>query len=126
MVTVSAIIKYLLVISGSICVVLGVVGIFVPLLPTTPFLLLAAACYVKSSDKAYLWLINHRWFGQYVKNYREGKGITRKTKIATIIILWATIGYSALIAFSDIKIKLMLLVIACGVTYHVVSLKESK
>ncbi len=68
--------KWTLIVAGTICVCLGVAGIFLPLLPTTPFLLLAAVCYAGSSPRFYHWLMNNRWFGRYIKNYREGKGLT--------------------------------------------------
>jgi uncharacterized protein len=72
---------------------LGAVGIFLPVLPTTPFLLLAAACYCRSSDKLYQWLMGNKWFGTYIKNYREGKGLSIKTKIIALTVLWVSISY---------------------------------
>ena len=60
---------------------LGIAGIFLPLLPTTPFLLLAAACYVRSSPRLYRWLMNHRWTGEYIRDYREKRGLPLRTKI---------------------------------------------
>ncbi|MBS4538796.1 DUF454 family protein [Clostridium sp. D2Q-11] len=74
------IIKGILVFIGTLSVILGVIGIFLLLLPTTPFLLLAAACYIRGSKKFYNWLISNRFFGKYIKNYSEGKGIALKTK----------------------------------------------
>ena len=79
---------------GTFFVVLGFIGIFVPLLPTTPFLLLAAACYAKSSPAFYNWLLCNKWFGSYIKNYREGRGIPLKSKIVSITLLTAAIGYA--------------------------------
>jgi uncharacterized membrane protein YbaN (DUF454 family) len=78
-------------IAGTICVVLGAIGIVLPILPTTPFLLAAAACYYKSSEKMHRWLLNNKWFGEYIRNYTEGKGLTRKTKITALTVLWITI-----------------------------------
>ncbi len=69
------IIRTLLIVCGTLCVGLAVVGIFVPILPTTPFLLLAAVCYARSSQRFLAWLLTNRWFGSYIKNYREGRGI---------------------------------------------------
>ena len=65
----------ILIISGSFFFELGIIGIVIPLLPTTPFLLLAAACYSRSSKKFYNWLLNNKWFGPYITNYLDGKGI---------------------------------------------------
>ena len=67
--------------TGTFFVGLGIIGIFLPLLPTTPFLLLAAACYARSSKRFYNWLLNNKWFGNYIKNYRERKGIPLQIKI---------------------------------------------
>ncbi len=111
--------KWFLITAGTICVVLGVAGIFLPLLPTTPFLLLAAVCYAGSSPRFYHWLLNNRWFGRYIKNYREGKGLTLTTKIISLISLWATIGYSASFVVPWLAGKLVLLAIAAGVTVHI-------
>jgi uncharacterized protein len=111
--------KWLLIGIGSLSVVVGVIGIVVPILPTTPFLLLAAACYLRSSKRFYQWLITNRWLGEYIRNYREGRGMPRRTKIAVLGLLWLTIGYSALMVVPVLAGKLTLLAIAMGVTYHV-------
>jgi uncharacterized membrane protein YbaN (DUF454 family) len=73
-------IRILLIITGTLFVGLGIVGIFIPVLPTTPFLLLAAACYARSSRKFHEWLLNNRWFGDYIRNYLQGKGFPKKVK----------------------------------------------
>ena len=88
-------IRTLLLVSGTLCVVLGVLGMFLPVLPTTPFLLLAAICYARSSKRFYNWLMTNRWCGAYIRNYREGRGIPLKQKVLTILLLWLTIGYAA-------------------------------
>ena len=111
--------KWTLIVAGTICVCLGVAGIFLPLLPTTPFLLLAAVCYAGSSPRFYHWLMNNRWFGRYIKNYREGKGLTLTTKIVSLASLWITIGYSAIIVVPWLAAKLALFGIALGVTAHI-------
>jgi uncharacterized membrane protein YbaN (DUF454 family) len=111
--------KWSLIIAGTICVSLGVAGIVLPLLPTTPFLLLAAIFYAGSSPRFYHWLMNNRWFGMYIKNYREGKGLTLTTKIVSLLSLWVTIGFSAIIIVPWIAGKLVLLAIALGVTIHI-------
>ncbi len=111
----------ILIVIGSVAVGLGVAGIFLPLLPTTPFLLLAAACYAKSSERFYRWLLSHKWFGSYIRNYREGRGIPLVTKIVTIALLWLTIGCSALYVVPVLIGKLALFAIAVGVTIHLAS-----
>ena len=95
---------------------LGTVGILVPLLPTTPFLLLAAACYVRGSKTSYNWLINHRLFGAYIKNYREGGGISRKLKIALIALIWITIPLSAILLIENPSVRGVLFAIAVIIT----------
>lgn len=108
---------------GTLCVVLGVVGMFMPILPTTPFLLLAAVCYSRSSRRFYEWLLTNRWCGAYIRNYREGRGIPRRQKILTIALLWLSIGSTAGFAVSLGWVKLCLLGIAVGVTIHLLRIK---
>ena len=79
--------RWLLIAAGTVSILLGILGIILPLLPTTPFLLLAAASYARSSVKFYNWLINNRFFGSYIKNYREGKGIPLRVKVSAISFL---------------------------------------
>jgi hypothetical protein len=102
---------------------LGVLGIFLPILPTTPFLLLAAACFIRSSKGLYRWLINHKWFGPYIRNYREFKAVTLRAKIGTLILLWGTISYTAFGVLDSWLLRGLLLMIALGVTIHILSLK---
>ena len=117
------IIKTLLIILGSLSIGIGILGIFLPLLPTTPFLLLGAACYIRGSRKLYIWLIQHKWLGAYIINYRENRSISRKTKITSIILLWSSIGYSMVFVISSTLVRLALFIIAIGVTAHLLSLK---
>src|SRR4030042_2469421 len=105
-----------LIIAGSLSVVLGMIGIFVPILPTTPFLLLAAACYIRSSERFYRWLINNRLFGTYIRNYLEGKGMPLTIKIYTIALLWVTISLSIILISQNMIIKIILVCVAIGVT----------
>ncbi|MDP6359718.1 MAG: YbaN family protein [Planctomycetota bacterium] len=93
----NSIYRWALIILGSVSVGFGFIGIFVPLLPTTPFLLLAAACYFKSSEKFYSWLINHKWLGPYLRNYREGKRFSGKQKAALVIMIALTVISSVLL-----------------------------
>jgi len=118
--------KILLIVFGTLCVALGTIGMFLPLLPTTPFLLLAAICYARSSEKFYHWLMTNRWFGEYIRNYREGRGIPIKHKVLTVLLLWLTIGSSAWIAVSRWWVRLILFGIAVGVTIHLVKIKTYK
>lgn len=103
--------------------ILGIIGMFVPILPTTPFLLLAAACYARSSDRFLNWLLNNRYFGAYIRNYREGRGMPRSTKILTLSALWLTLGMSAAFATSAFWLRLLLALVGVGVTLHLLRLK---
>lgn len=114
--------KAVLVTVGSLSVGLGVLGIFLPLLPTTVFLLLAAACYARSSDRFYLWLVNHRWLGPYIRNHYEGRGMRRRDKIVTLIALWIGIGATAIWSVEAAWIRVLLAGIAIAVSAHVVRL----
>ena len=118
--------RTLLVTCGTLCVVAGILGIFLPVLPTTPLLLLAAFCYERSSERFYQWLMTNRWFGEYIRHYRNGKGIPFKLKIRTIMLLWLTIGYAVLSIVSLWWVKLILLGIAGGVTIHLFRIKTFK
>ncbi|MEJ5202004.1 MAG: YbaN family protein [Anaerolineales bacterium] len=118
--------RTLLIILGTLCVALGVLGMFLPVLPTTPFLLLAAICYGRSSKRFYRWLMTNRWCGEYIRNYREGKGLPLKQKVLTILLLWLTISLTAWLAVSTWWVRMILLGIAMGVTIHLVQIKTYK
>jgi uncharacterized membrane protein YbaN (DUF454 family) len=116
----------ILFVAGTISVAIGVVGIFVPLLPTTPFLLLAAACYLRSSERFYRWLLNNKFFGPYVRNYVEGRGVPLRIKIYTIALLWTTISLSIFLLSPSIVVKIVLVIVAVGVTLHIILLRGAK
>lgn len=87
--------RVILIVIGSISLGLGILGIFLPLLPTTPLLLLAAACYIRSSPRLYQWLINHKHLGPYITNWKQGNGIPRKAKVISILFIWISMLASA-------------------------------
>jgi len=116
----------LLVICGTLSLLLGAVGIFFPVLPTTPFLLLSAACYARSSVRLHSWLLNNRIFGSYIRDYQEGRGVSLRHKIAALVLLWLSIGYAAGFAVSRTWLRILLLGIAAGVTIHLCKLKTRK
>lgn len=119
--------KILLISLGSLAVALGVIGIFVPLLPTTPFLLLAAALYVRSSPKLYRWLLSSRYLGDYIRNYRENRAIPLRAKIISLTLMWASMGYCILFVCRGLWwAQLLLLVTAVGVTWHICSFTTLK
>ena len=90
----SRLVRFLLQGVGWLSVALGVIGIFLPVLPTTPFLLLAAACFARSSPRFYHWLIGHPRLGPWIRDYLEGNGIPLKGKVYAIGLMWVSIGFS--------------------------------
>ncbi len=115
--------KFLLVVAGILCLALGVIGIFLPLLPTTPFFLLAAACFFRSSERLYAWLLNHKYLGKRIKYYRVYKAISLKSKLLSLALLWLTIGYSAFFVVKATWLKIMLFFIAAGVSTHLIGFR---
>jgi uncharacterized membrane protein YbaN (DUF454 family) len=117
-----ALFRVILVAAGTLSVALGIIGIFVPLMPTTVFLLLAAACYARSSDRHYKWLMRNRWLGAYIRNSREGRGMTKRHKAFTLALLWVGIGATCLFSVESWWGRALLAAIATGVTVHVARL----
>lgn len=114
--------KMVYIILGSICFGLGVIGVFVPLLPTTPFILLTAALYAKSSEKLYNKLLNHHVFGSYIRSFREDCSIPLRIKIVAITSLWIVMLYTIFFVVNEKwYLQIMLGVIAVGVTIHILS-----
>jgi uncharacterized membrane protein YbaN (DUF454 family) len=115
--------KAFLIFFGTVSVGLGLVGMILPLMPTTVFLLLAAYCYGRSSERFHTWLLNNRFCGQYIRNYQSGLGISMRQKISTIAMLWASIGLSIWMIDSRFWLTLLLAGVAIGVTIHLLWLK---
>lgn len=88
-------IKILFNIAGTLALFLAILGIFLPLLPTTPFLLLASACYIRGSERLHQWLLNNQLFGPYLANLQAGRGIPLRTKIVALTLMWASLAFSA-------------------------------
>ena len=118
--------RRLFVVFGTIALVIGIVGIIVPVLPTTPFLLLAAICYLRGSQRLYSALLGNRFVGSYISNYLEGRGMSLKMKIWTLTLLWIAIICSALLATDSLIIRIILAVVLVGVTIHILLIKTVK
>ena len=114
-----------LIVCGTLSLGLGILGIFVPLLPTTCFLLVAAWCYARSSSRLYDWLMQARWIGPYLRRYRDERSIPPHVKTASLVMMWITIGYS-IYAFPNLLIRAALLLTAIGVTWHLYRLPTAK
>lgn len=114
--------KILLVILGAISFGLGVLGMFVPLLPTTPFLLLAAALWFKASPELYGWLLSHRLFGEYIRNFREHRAIPLRAKVVSVSLVWLTIGYCIVAVVDEWWwAQLLMALLATAITWHILS-----
>jgi len=119
--------------AGLICLVLGTIGMVLPILPTTPFLLASAACFCKSSPRMYNWLLNNKYFGEYIKNYKEGKGLPLKTKIYALTVLWATILISTVFLLHRLlppplllPMQIIMIAVAAAVSIHILRLPTFK
>jgi len=112
--------------AGSLSLGLGILGIFLPLLPTTPLLLLAAACYIRSSNRLYNWLINHKHFGSYIRNYREGNGIPFKVKVIGVTTLWISMLFTIFFVIPLMSIKIVLALIGSYFTWFILKQKTLK
>ncbi len=119
----NTVIKAALVSIGTLFVALGFIGIFVPGLPTTPFLLLAAWCYARSSERFYHWLLTNRWFGEYIKNYQRGRGMRLRDKVVVLLMMWTTMGWTIVYIVPVWWGKLMLLAVAVGVIVHLLRIR---
>ncbi len=118
--------RYLFMAAGTVALGLGILGIPLPLLPTTPFLLLSAYCYARSSKRFYYWLINHKVLGKHIHNYWEHRGITHGVKVGAISFLWISMTLTAIFAMESLWMRLLLLVVAIAVTIHIAVIKTIK
>lgn len=119
--------KIIYAILGLISLGVGIIGVFLPLLPTTPFLLLSAALFARSSTRLYNWLLNHKILGAFIRNYREDKSVTVRVKVIAISMLWATMLFSIFLVVNEKWwLQVMLGTIATGVTIFIMSLKTRR
>jgi uncharacterized membrane protein YbaN (DUF454 family) len=115
-------VRWVLLAVGFIATVLGVLGIFLPLVPTVPLLLLAAACFARSSERFHRRLVEHAHLGPMIRGYLEGTGIPRRAKATAIALVWATVPPSAFFVVPVVWVRVLLLLIAVGVTLYLVRL----
>lgn len=119
--------KIILQLLGWISLVLGVIGIFLPVLPTTPFILLSAALFAKSSKRWHDYLLNHRFFGEMIRDFEKDKSISLKVKVIAISMLWLAILSSAFLVLQHkLYLQILLLAIATFVTIYILSFKTKR
>ncbi len=106
----SRLVRALLWIAGSLSLVLGLIGVVLPGLPTTPFILLAAACYAKASPRLHAWLLNHRWFGPMLRDWESDRSLTRRTKTVAVVSMLVMVGFSIWTFHGRLALQLVLLV----------------
>lgn len=109
--------KTILIVAGFVSLVLGGIGVFLPLLPTTPFVLLAAGCFAGSSLAMHRWLCRSRFFGEYIENYRTNAGVSKSVKVRAMVFLWVGLALSAA-AVNKPLVRIILGVIGICVSTH--------
>ena len=118
--------KAIYLIVGSISLAAGLVGVFLPVIPTTPFILLSAGCFLRSSERLFQWVVSNETLGPTIQNYHEGKGITKNTKIRAIVMMWLTISLSVYFFITNTYLIALLYVIAIGVSVYLFKLPTVK
>lgn len=118
-------IKYFYLVTGTLSIILGTIGIFLPILPTVPFLLLALFCFGKSSERAYNLIINNKYFGKTLKDYKDGKGLTTFVKVKAILFLSLGIGFS-IYKIQSLHPRIFLVIVWFAVSIHILMIKNKK
>ena len=118
----SALLRWILICCGWICIVAGVIGIFLPLVPTVPFLLLAVACFARSSERFHSWLVEHHYLGPLVRDYLNGTGIPLRAKRIAIGMIWVSLPASTFLFAQVLWLKVLLMTIAISITLYLLFL----
>lgn len=119
-------VKVIYILLGGLSLGLGVAGIFLPLLPTTPFLLLSAALWLRSSPQLYHWLLNHKRLGPYIRDFLEHKSIPLRVKIISVSLVWITLLYCALFVARVWWLSLLFILLAVALSWHILSYKTRR
>lgn len=118
--------KYIYLTIGWLCVALGVIGIFVPLLPTTPFLLLAAALFVRSSPRMHAWLLTHKYLGTTLRRFYKERSISLRVKVISVCSMWIAILHALFFLAPAWYVCVALITVCAATTYYILSLKTAK
>lgn len=121
--------KILLMTIGSISLVLGFIGVFLPVIPTTPFVLVSLACFMNTSEKMHHFVMTNKHLGPYARAYANGEGIPKRAKLKAVFLIWITIGFSVIFVLDKLPLRIMLLVIATIVSTYIFTrptVEESK
>jgi len=118
--------RVLLIVCGTASVGVGVLGAFLPILPTTPFLLLAAYLFARSSERLYRWLLCNRIVGDYLQRYYEAHCMSNRHKIVTLSLLWLVLASSAVLAAGSWWVRGILGIVGIAVTIHILLLPGEK
>jgi uncharacterized membrane protein YbaN (DUF454 family) len=117
--------RIILNILGFLALAVGAIGVVLPLLPTTPFVLCAAGCFSAANPAMYRWLVKTRYFGEYIRNFREKTGVSTGTRVRALIFLWAALIISGAIVRRPL-VLVVLAVVGVGVSIHLLLLRRAK
>jgi len=109
--------------AGTILLAIGAIAVVIPLLPTTPFLLLAAFCYARGSKRLYNWLLEHRYLGIYLRAYERGEGVENSTKALSLLLLWGTMIATIVLFVDNVVVMLVIVAIGLAVSAHIITIK---
>ncbi len=123
---VKGLVKSLWFAAGTLFLTIGIVGVALPILPTTPFLLLAAVCYLRGSKRMYDWMMTNKVFGRYLRDYYEGRGMSSKVKLGTITFLWVAISITAIFFTDELWLRMLLMTVAVVVSAHVATIRPRR
>ena len=110
---------------GILAVVLGIVGIFLPLLPTTPFILLAAACFARGSERLHARLLANRWCGKLLRDYEQGKGIPARAKVLAMLMMWSSLAF-VMWRHEVLWLRIALFGVGAGVSWYLLRLPTAR
>lgn len=116
------VVRWFFVTAGWVSLILGLIGLFLPIVPTTPFLLLTAFCFARGSERFYIWLLTNKYFGSYIRAWRNNEGVPLKVKVYALALLWYVLIMSAIFVVPLWSIRILFLLVGAGVTIYIVRL----